>query len=183
MVGRIGVPSRSAGLVERLGGRVPGVTREAVHHDGPFRSVEIIAEISVGLYLPEIGQTVLEFPFGIAHLGPRVVVLGNSTEKDLPVDGAGASGDLASRNQHFRGLLRGFAGELPVMVADHDVDLGGVAELHLLGQLLKIRIVRSRFQQQDVLLRVFGKPCSDDGPGRTGAQDDIVVFHVPSSEN
>ena len=39
------------------------------------------------------------------------------------------------------------ARELPVMVAGHDVRFGGIAKLHFLGKLFKVRVIRASFKK------------------------------------
>ena len=177
VVRAVGKPRLAAGGVECVLCRVPGLRLEAVAHDGAVGAVEIVGEVSVGLQLAEVGQAVGVAPFAVAHFGPRIVVLRHAAQEHLPVDGAGAAGDLAARHHHRRGALGGLADELPVVVADHDVDFSGVAELHLLRQTLEVGIVRPSLQQQHRHRRVFGQPRGDDGAGGTGPNHDVVVLH------
>ena len=176
--GRVGEPLVAAGLVE--GGLVGQqlIALEASGDDGAVGVVEVIAgEIGVSLDAAQEGEQLDVAPFVVAHLGPRVVVLGDAAEEDLAVDGAGAAGYLAAGNHHGRSSVGGLAPELPVVVAGHDVGGGGVAELDLVGQLLEVGVVAAGLEQQDRDGGVFAEAGGDDGAGGPGADDDVVVFH------
>ena len=146
MVWAILISGVDAGFVEcRLGGQ-PGFPLEAVHDDGAFAAVKVARKVGVRFYFVEIRDQLLKVPLIVALRSPGVVVLGHPSQEDLTVDGAGAAGDLASRDHHRPSLVRRLADELPVVVAGHDVRLGGVAEFHFVGQVIEVRVVFPRFQ-------------------------------------
>ena len=178
VVGDIGEALVAAGGVE--GGLVGQelLALEAAGDDGAVGVVEVIAgEVGVGLDAAQEREQLDEAPFVVAHLGPGVVVLGDAAEEDLAVDGAGAAGDLAAGDHHGGCGFGGFAPELPVVVAGHDVGGGGVAELDLVGQLLELGVVRAGLQQEDGDGGVFAEAGGHDGAGGPGAHHDVVVFH------
>ena len=166
----------AGGVVESGLSREPLLALETAGDDGAVVAVEVVGEVGVRLQAAEAAQQVLEAPLVVAHGGPGVVVLGDAAQEHLAVDGAGAAGDFAAGN-HDLGVLSGaVSGELPVVIAGHDVGGGGVAELHLIGQVLEVGVVGSGFQQQHRSVGVFAQPGGHDGTGRAGADDDVVVL-------
>ena len=152
----VGETGSQTSVIKRLLGREPRLPFETVGDNRPVVAVEIIVEVRVGFQLPKEWKQFLEVPLVVALGGPRVIVLGDATQEDLAVDGAGASGNLASGNQHGRGGFGALADELPVMVTYHNVDFRGISELYFLGQVLELGIVRSRLQDQHGPLWVLG---------------------------
>ena len=182
VVGTVGVAGGPGSVVEGLLGRHPVLALEAVHHYWAIAAMEIVAAVvRVRLNLAEIGQHVGVGPFVVAEGCPGIVVLGHAPQEYLAVDGAGPAGNLAPGHHHRRGLVGGPADELPVMVAGHHVGLGGVAELHLLGQILEVRIVGPGLQQQHGLGRILGEPGCQDCARGTGANNHVVILHRPTS--
>ena len=141
----------------------------------------VAAVVGVCLNLAEVGEQVGVGPLAVAEGGPGVVVLGHAAQEDLAVDGAGPAGNLAPGHHHGWRLVGGPAGELPVVVAGHHVGFGGVAELHLFGQVLEVGVVGPRLQQQDRLGGVLSQAGSQDCPGGTGPDNHIVILHQPTS--
>ena len=178
VVGAVGEPGLATGLVEGRLRRMPCLRLETVADDGAVGAVEVVGEVSVGLQLAEVGQAVGIAPFAVAHLGPGIVVFGHASQEHLAVDGAGAARDLAAGHHHRRGALGGLANELPVVVADHYVYFGGVAELHFLRQSLEVRVVRPGLQQQHRDVGILGQPRGYDGTGGTGPNHDVVILHL-----
>lgn len=76
-------------------------------------AVEVAREIPICLQLTEIGEDLAEGPLLIATGRPIVVVLREASEEELAVDGAGATGRLATGEGDGLGWLRGSAGRVP----------------------------------------------------------------------
>src|SRR5262249_31208057 len=131
VVSTIGETGSTTRLIESDLAREPGVAREPVSDDGATIAMECIGEILVIFQLAKVGEQLLESPLIVPHGSAGVRILRHPTQEDLAVDGAGTARYLATRHQHLRGLVRGLADELPVVVAGHDVDFGGIAVLHL----------------------------------------------------
>ena len=164
------------GVVEGRLSRQPILALEASGDDGTVVAVEVVGEIGVGLQAAETAQQVREAPLVIAHGGPTVVVLGDAPQEHLAVDGAGTAGDLAT-GHHDLGVFRGAVpGELPVVVAGHHVGGGGVAELHLVGQVVEVGVIGAGLDQEHGGAGVFAQPGGDNGAGGAGADDDVVVL-------
>ena len=145
---------------------------------GTLRAMKIVVwKVGVSLDLSEVLQQLWKAPLVIAHRSPGVIVLGHSPQEYLAVDGAGAAGDLAPGDHHRRGSLGGLTPELPIVVAGHDIGGSGVAEFHLIGQLLKLGVVRACLQQQNGTVRILAEAGSHDGAGRAGTDNDHVVLH------
>ena len=171
-----------AGFVERLGRAAPLLLGEAVADDGAVRAVVVVAVSGVGLQLAEVRQRVLESPLVVAPGRPAVVVVRHAAQEYLPVDRAGAAGDLAARHQHRLRLLGGARRELPVVVARHDVGRRRVAVLHLFRQVVDVGVVRACFKEQDGGVWVFGETGRQNRARRASADDDVVVLHGCSFE-
>ena len=182
MVWAILISGVDAGFVERGLGGQPGFPLEAVHDYGAFAAVKVARKIGVRFYSVEIGNQLLKVPLIVALRSPRVVVLGHSPQEDLTVYGAGAAGDLATRHHHRPSLVRSLADELPVVVAGHDVRLGGVAEFHFVRQVIEVGVVFARFQQQHRAVGVLGQACGQYGPRRPCANNYHVIFHSSFSQ-
>ena len=137
VVGTIRKARCSARLVERdLAGK-PGRAWKPVGDDGTVVAMNVIAKILVVFQLAKIGQQFLEAPLIIAHLGPGIVVLGHTSQKHFPVDGARAPSYFTAGHQHFRSVVRGFADKLPVVVADHNIDFRRITVFDFLRRCLK----------------------------------------------
>ena len=119
------------------------------------------AELGVGLQLAEVVEQVLVAPLVVALGSPGIEVLGYTTQENLPVDGAAASGYLAPGNLKFAAGVSAAATEIPVVVMGNHIDARGEAELDFLGQMLEIGVVRPGFQQQHRAMRVFAESGSD----------------------
>ena len=146
--------------------------------DGAIVAVKVPAgKVQIVLQLPEVRQNTRESPLGVAPFGPVVVVLGNTAEHDLSVDGAGAAGGPASGNND-RVRLKGGSGSLivpamrPVSRPPHVI-----AVLQVYWQLLEVGIVGPCLQQQYGLAVVLGKARCQDTARRTGPNDNVIVFH------
>ena len=173
------IAGRYAGRVEGVLGRQPTFPGETVHDDGPVAPMEVVvAVVRVGLDAPEDWKQLGVGPLVVALGGPAVVVLRHAAQEHLAVDGAGAAGDLAAGHHNLRRGVGALAHELPVMVADHDVDFGVVAELHLFGQLLELRIVGARLDQQHVLAVVLGQAAGDNRASGARPNHDVIVLHT-----
>src|SRR5215510_11980866 len=155
MVRTIGEPGGATRLVEGDLAREPGIARKPMGDDGASIAMKFIGEILVIFQLTKVGEQLLKSPLVITHGSPGVIVLRYPAQEDLAVDGAGTTRHLATRHEHLRGLVRGLADKLPVVVAGHDVDFGGIAVLDLFWQVLDIRIIRPCLQQQDRAHRIL----------------------------
>ena len=78
-----------------------------------FGAVEIVADVKVGLRLPEIGQDLGVGPFNVASRRPVFEVLGQPPQVDLSVDGAGPADHLALGHVDLAPLLVDGAPEGP----------------------------------------------------------------------
>ena len=178
VVGAIAEIRVTAGVVKCLLLDEHLVGFETPQDDGPVRVVEVpAAEVGIRLDHPEILEQVLKAPLVVAHGRPGVVVFGNAPEEHLAVDGAGAAGHLTPGHQHLFGGVRGLTGKLPIVVADHDVGGGSVAVLDLIGKLLEIGVIRSRFEQQHRAVGVLAEARGHDGPCGTRSDYYMVVLH------
>ena len=181
VVWAVGEALGPAGVVEGLLVRTPRLSPEPVRHYRAVGAMEVVVECGVGLQPAKIGQQLVEAPLIVAQGGPAIVVLGDPSQEDLAVDGAGAARDLAPGDQHRLRGLGGFADEVPVVVAGHDVGGGGVAILQLVGEALEVRVVGPRLQQQHRASRVLAQARGQDRARRAGSDDDVVVLHGGSS--
>ena len=85
-----------AGGVERVLRRQPGLAGETVHHDGAIAAVKVVvAVVGVGFNAAKDGQQLGVAPLVVALRRPAVVILRHAAQEHLPVDGAGAAGNLA----------------------------------------------------------------------------------------
>ena len=50
--------------------------------------MEIIVDVGVGFQPTEVGQYIGESPLIVAHGGPGIVVLGDTAQQHLTIDGA-----------------------------------------------------------------------------------------------
>src|SRR5215471_5763712 len=133
MVRTVRETGSSTRLVEGMLVWQPLVGLETVRNDRTVRAMKVVVpEVSVGLELAEVLEAIFKVPLIVAHGGPGVVIFRHAAQEDLAIDGTGASRHLTAWHQHrWRGLC-GFAHELPVMVADHDVGGGGIAVFDLI---------------------------------------------------
>ena len=112
MVRAVGETVLLTGVIKSVLGGEPVFRFEALGDDRAVGAVEVVLEIGIGLQLAEVAEKVLEPPFGVAEGRPGVVVLGDSPEEHLAVDGAGAAGDLAPWDHNLRGFIGALADEL-----------------------------------------------------------------------
>ena len=134
-----------AGLLKSRRVRQPFAARRAAHRHRPVRAVEVIApEIEVSFQLVEVRQHSGEPPFIVAPFRPTVVVLRNPPEQHLPVDRAGASGGLASRDHQF-GLIVCDAGSVAPVVRPVSRQPDVVAHLEIFRQVVKVGVIRAGF--------------------------------------
>ena len=102
----VGMTQSAEAGIERILGRQPSIPLVAAHRDGSFRAVEIVMDVCVGLQFSQVGENVGEAPLVVAHGGPCVVVLRNTAQQHLAIDGAGASHHPASGHRDGCSLLR-----------------------------------------------------------------------------
>ena len=156
----------------------PVLGLEPVDDYWPVGVMEVVgAEIGIGFNHPQVLEQVGERPLVVSLGGPGIVVLGHPAEKHLPIDGAGPAGNLAAGHHHGRRSGGPPARKLPVVVARHDIGGGCVTELDLVGQLFEVGVIGAGLDQQHRLAWVFAQPGGHNRPGRTGAEDDVVVLH------
>src|SRR4051812_14178415 len=75
-------------------------------------------------------------------------------------------------------LLRGKgAAQGPIVLGIYGFRVAGVAELDIVRQLRRIRVVRPGLQQKYGRLCVRGQSAGQDRPGSSPTDDDDVIFH------
>jgi hypothetical protein len=162
----LGVTAFQAGRLERILQRQPVLRLMAAHWHRAFRTVEIVLYIGIGLQLPKKWQKVDVAPLVVTPFSPPVVILGDTAQENLAVDGAGAAHHLSPGHGDLVGLGRsGGADERPVMRRAHLGCGWTVAVFYVVGKSVEVRVVRSRFKQQYRAVGVFGQPGCD-GPSR-----------------
>ena len=175
VVGKAVVP---AGLVKGYLGRQPRFLLVAAHRDRAFRAVEVVVYVGVGLRHSEVGQGLYEGPFVVAPRSPVVIVLGDAPQKDLPVNGAGASHHPAPRHRHGCPLFGcGRSLEGPVVGGVHRRGKLVIAELQVVGICLEVGVVRAGLQQKDGPVGVFGQARCQNTSSGPGPYDYDVILH------
>ena len=130
------------------------------------------------LGLAKVGQHGFVRPAAIAELGPDVVVERLTPHVEHAVDGAGSAQCAAPRNGNAPSVdvVLGLGLEAPVVASivhqlrkpDRNRDPGTC-------------VPAARLQQEHALRCVLGQPIGKHAPGRSGADDDVVVVaHVQS---
>ena len=130
----------------------------------------------IGLHALEVGQHVAVAPrAGVAdEAGPLVIVLVLAPDVDHAVDRARAAEHLAARPHGVAPVERGVG-----LAHVHPVEAGIEDRLDLAGGNAQHRrgVEAAAFEQQDLVLRVGGKPVCKHAPGRACADDDVVPRH------
>ena len=146
----VGEPGPQAGLIEGFLKRTPLLTVEPPDRNRPVSPMKVVPDVGVVLQPAEIGQEFEERPIFVALGRPSVVILWNSPEEHLTVDGAGATDDPAPVGVHRRGLLGCANGPVPPVVRR---SLGGcclaISVGYLRRQVLGGQVVGTGLQQQD----------------------------------
>ena len=72
------------------------------------------------------------------------------------------------------------AGQGPVVLRVRGFGGAGVSEADVVGQVLRVGVVRAGLEKEHGQVGVLGQPGSDHRAGGTAADYDNVVFHLAS---
>src|SRR5919108_4313058 len=158
------------------GMREPLLPLIAAHGDRTTGTVEVPPIIQVVFHLTEVGQDLEKGPLIIAPGRPVVIVLRDAAVEDLPIDGAGAAGRLATGYRQTR-LLRGDGRHVcPAMgTISRQPDI--VAQLEVIREMLEVRIIRSGLEEEHRSARILRQASREHTPSRPCANDNHVVSH------
>ena len=84
-------------VVEGAIDRLPAFLLRPFNPDGTVRAVKIALRIAIVFELAIKRQNLREAPFGVSPRAPLVKILGRPAERDMAIDGGGATRDLAAR--------------------------------------------------------------------------------------
>ena len=155
----------------------PGPRLAPPYRHRPVRAVPVILNVQVALHLPVEGQHLVISPLIVSQRRPQIKILREPPLHCLPVDGRAAPNHLALGHVDFPLLLGDGSPQGPVVFRVRGFRVPGMAKLDFVRQVGKIGVVRSRFQQQDGGIRVFGQTAGQNRAGRAAANYDNVVFH------
>jgi hypothetical protein len=147
------------GIVECPLARMPLLSIGMVDKDRTVASMVFVMIVNVGLNRPEVWKDVVETPLVVAANSPAREIIRDAPIEGRRVDGTGTACHLASGHGHRWSLGRSPGDELPVMWAAQERD--GMArrgpqrwracsrvkaELELIREIFKLRVVRPGFQ-------------------------------------
>ena len=176
-VGNFGVAGSEAGFAE---GGLDGQGRlagAAQHGHGAVAAVEVVANVVVGFQPAQEGQDVEVCPLIVAAGSPVVVVVGQTPQEHLPVDGPGAADHLALGNVNLALHRVDDAPHGPVVGGVLGLGVAALAVLEVVGEMLEIGVVRASFEEEDGEVGVFGEAGCKGASCGAGSDDDDVVFH------
>jgi hypothetical protein len=172
---------RHARPVKRHLKRIPGGTRAAAHRNRASSAMYVVLDVQVCFQFPEVGQDLAIRPCVIAQGSPAIKVFREAAEKNHVVNGTGAANHLATwRRSRSLLLVNGRVHERPVMGS---VWLGCrlmAVILEFCRQVVQVRVVRARFQQQHRTPGVFREPRRQRATRRPRADHNHVVVHCQS---
>ena len=137
----------------------------------------VVLDVHVVFHLAIERQHLVVGPLVVAHGGPVVEVLGEAALHGLAVDGGTAADNLALGNVDFSLFLGNGAAQCPVVYGVLRFGVPGAAELDVVGQDRRVRVVVARLKQQHRGVGVFRQASGEGGAGSAAADNDNVVLH------
>ena len=160
------------GLDKRIAERVP--VRQFRHRKRPVPAMKVIGAALKRLGLAKVRQHIIESPSRIAQSRPFVEILALPAYVDQAIDRTGTAEHLAARGEHTPASQLGFR-----LGLIHPVHLRFGEQLAVTDRHMdpRISIGWAGLEQQNGMAPVFTEPVGKNATGRSGPNDDVVVFH------